>query len=176
MRKAKGFTLLEFVVVMVLMGLIGAAIVPNMKLVDVRRVKAVGNELVYDLKAQRTRAMNGKVDTYGIELIANADGEYYGYTMPPAVISGGSLATINKREDITKKTSIELKAYTKTLGVKKPVSVYFDRYGHMYLTPTSAVGVPDIESVTKLEIQITYNNESVVYEFDGLTGNGRIKE
>lgn len=174
MKHSKGFTLLEFVVIIVLIGLVGAAVVPNMKLVEVRKLKSIAREIEFDIKAQRTRAINGKADTYGIELYSTEDGNFYGYRMPPEILIGGNLSTVNKREDMSKKMNIEFNAYSKTLGVKQPVSIYFNRYGQMYMKAASIAGVTQDTLISNLNVVITYNDQTITCDFNGKTGSGGI--
>lgn len=174
MKQSKGFTLLEFVVIIVLIGLVGAAVVPNMKLVEVRKVKSIAREVEFDIKAQRTRAMNGKADSYGIELYATEAGNFYGYRMPPEILIGGNLTTVNKREDMSKKMNIEFNAYSKAVGVKQPVSIYFNRYGQMYMKAASVEGLTHDTLISKLDVIITYNDQTITCEFNGKTGSGGI--
>lgn len=55
-KKHHGFTLLELTIVMVLMAIIGAAVIPSMKIIHRQQIQKAGNEIGMDLMTIRKQA------------------------------------------------------------------------------------------------------------------------
>ncbi len=172
----RGFTVLEMMIVVILMGIIGTAAIPSIGLIRRHEVRKLAKEMCLDLTAQRMRAMAvGKADstaTYVLELVeALETGHYYSYKLTPSLdIASGQARDENK--DNSRNIHIMMEAlYMKELegeiDVIEPIyAIQFDNYGSMLNVNT--LSSKEIETLT---IKITYDLEEARVVFNGVTGH-----
>jgi Tfp pilus assembly protein FimT len=165
----KGFTVLEIMIVVLLIGIIGIAAVPSVGLIRKQEVQKIAKELCLDLSAQRMQAMTAmttSVSRKGLQLIGDETaGQYYSYQLTPALAtaSGGTRAT---NKDNSTNIQISMKATGESGVIESPEKVQFDNYG--YLIDTAD------KKINKLTITITYDTAESKITFNGVTGNYKI--
>jgi Tfp pilus assembly protein FimT len=162
----KGFTVLEIMIVVLLIGIIGIAAVPSVGLIRKQEVQKIAKELCLDLSAQRIQAMTANASGRGLELL-DTRGAYYSYQLTPALdtASGG---TREKNKDNSTNIRISMQA-TYELGVVDNLEkIQFDNYGYMMDTSTPS------KTINELSITITYDTAQSKITFNGVTGNYKI--
>lgn len=161
----KGFTVLEIMIVVLLIGIIGIAAVPSVGLIRKQEVQKMAKELCLDLSAQRMQAMTANTPERGLELIG-ASGAYYSYQLTPALdTASGGIRSTNK--DNSTNIRISMKATGEEGVIESPEKVQFDNYG--YLIDTAD------KKINKLTITITYDTAVSKITFNGVTGNYKIE-
>ena len=160
----KGFTVLEIMIVVLLIGIIGIAAVPSVGLIRKQEVQKIAKELCLDLSAQRMQAMTANASGRGLELI-DTSGAYYSYQLTPALdtASGGTRAT---NKDNSTNIRISMKATGEVGVIENPVKIQFDNYGDMLDT--------DGKTINELTITIAYDTAVSKITFNGITGNYKI--
>lgn len=166
-KKIRGFSLLETMMVIVLIGILGMAAMPSLKMVHKQRVYKLAKEMGRDLYIQRMQAAAGALETgsdsiaYGLRLIYNTESKAYAYALLPAAPTASG-KTRTQNQDNSKDMMIIMETIEASPRIID--TVYFDAYGMMY----------EDEDFTKaiygLKIIISYQTIAVVLRVDGITG------
>jgi Tfp pilus assembly protein FimT len=164
----KGFTVLEIMIVVLLIGIIGIAAVPSIGLIRKQAVQKMAKELCLDLSAQRMQAMTANRLDLGLELLDDrVSGEYCSYRLTPA-LDTASRGTREKNKDNSINIRISMQATYEPGVVDDLVKIQFDNYGYMTDTSTPS------KTINELSITITYDTAQSKITFNGVTGNYKI--
>ena len=167
-KKIQGFSLLETMVVIVLIGILGMAAMPSLKMVHKQRVYKLAKEMGRDLYIQRMQAAAGALEKgrdssieYGLKLLYNTENKAYAYALiPDAPTASGGARTQN--QDNPKDMMMIME--TIEASPQRIDRVYFDAYGMMYEDEDFTT------PISQLKISISYQTLEVELRVDGITG------
>ncbi|WP_069998222.1 hypothetical protein [Cellulosilyticum sp. I15G10I2] len=174
-KDIKGFTVLEMMIIVILIGIIGIAVIPSVGMVRKQEVRKLAKEMCLDLTTQRMRAMTaGKMtgsSSYGFELVEDLEsGHYYSYELTPSFdTASGQVRKVNK--DNSNNIHITMEAlHIKTFAEEVPLrevihTVYFDNYGSMLKIDEFST-----QEIEELTIKLTYDLAETKIVFNGVTG------
>ena len=173
-KNTQGFTMLEIVIVIILMGIIGVAAVPSISMIHKQEVKKLAQEMCLDLTSQRMKAMTTGMK-HRIRLIEDT-GMYHDYellfleddTVSPEALTTQELKSHSKNIHVT------MERLDKALN-PTPVPVtqaQFDSYG--FLTARAESEANFTEGYA-LQIVIQYDQVKAKIQFNCTTGNYNIE-
>ena len=179
-KDTRGFTVLEMMIVVILIGIIGTAAIPSIGLIRKHEVRKLAKEMCLDLTSQRMHAMRGNRLNYFLALHKDSESvHYYSYKLNPATDTVSSqirgenkdnlrkihitmkaiyIADVKGLEDLENLSIEELEA-----AAREEIEVVrFDNYGYLLSMD---------EEIYKLVIKIDYDSVESKIVFNGVTGH-----
>ena len=163
-NKNGGFTLVELVVCIVLIGLLSAAFVPGIGMVYRQDVRKATELICADLVMLRDQS-----NATGIKYELAVTSEKNGYTLSPSIIGDGNGRTGSKNDGIN--LNIQYDTYTM---IKSPDGTYIETpIDKIYYKSGKLFDARDT-SIDKLKVSVSYDSGARVSAniiYDGVTGH-----
>lgn len=166
-----GFSLVEVMIVVVLIGILSVAAVPTMVMPQKQQVKEINQNFLHDLLAVRQKAvMQAGENVYTFQLIGDGTNDYgYCFFVTP---EGESRAIYKKQEQYSREVQIKMEKEKDATLTPVVFPIQIDENGCLYDADTQEAN----RKINKLRLTTTFKKIKQEMIFYGETGYYEVGE